>query len=177
MNKKVLILSGSPRKGGNSEILCEQFMSGAKESGNTVELIRISEKKIGYCTACYACKQTGKCIHKDDMEEILGKMMNADVIVLSTPVYFYTMSGQMKTLIDRTLSRYREISNKDFYFIATAADGIATMKRTMDGLCGFTDCLPGSKVKGMIYGAGVWQKGEIEGNKAMDEAYKTGLNI
>lgn len=73
MSKKVLILSGSPRKGGNSDILCDEFMKGAEESGNTVEKIRVAEKKIGYCRGCYACKGTGICAIKDDMAEILQK--------------------------------------------------------------------------------------------------------
>jgi multimeric flavodoxin WrbA len=111
------------------------------------------------------------------MAEILDKMLEADVIVLSTPVYFYTMDGQIKTLIDRTLPRYTDIRNKDFYFIATAAAGKGAMECTIDGLCGFTDCLPGAKVKGVIYGAGAWQKGEIQGHKTMNEAYDMGKNV
>ncbi|MDR1530795.1 MAG: flavodoxin family protein, partial [Clostridiales bacterium] len=79
--KNVLILSSSPRKGGNSDTLCDEFARGAEESGNSVEIIHIAEKKVGYCTDCYACKQTGKCDKNDDMSEILDKMLTADVIV------------------------------------------------------------------------------------------------
>lgn len=99
---------------------------------------------------------------------------------MATPVYYYTMNGQMKTLIDRTLPRYYtdvKISDKDFYFIATAATGKDKMKRTTDGFRGFTDCLPGAAVKGVIYGAGAWQLGDIQDNKAMDEAYEAGKQI
>jgi len=173
----VLILSGSPRKGGNSDTLCDQFGKGAKESGHTVEKIWLRDKKIGFCVACYACKKNGHCKQNDDMAEILDKMIKADVIVLATPVYFYTMDAQMKVLIDRTLPRYTEIRNKKFYFIATAAAGKALMERTIDGLCGFTDCLPGAAVKGVIYGAGAWQLGDIQENKAMQEAYEMGKDI
>ena len=80
--KKVLILSGSPRKGGNSDILCDEFMRGAKESGNEVEKIRVAEKEIGYCRGCYACQKTGICAVKDDMAEILQKMIDAGLVKL-----------------------------------------------------------------------------------------------
>jgi len=174
MNKRILILSGSPRKNGNSDILCEQFTKGAEEAGNSVEKVYVQNLKIGGCRACYGCRKTKECVQKDDMTKLLDKMVTADVIVLATPVYFYSMDGQMKTMIDRTLPRYMEISDKDFYFIATAAAGKRAMERTMDGLRGFTDCLPGAKVKGMVYGEGVYQKGEVMETRAMKEAFEAG---
>ena len=177
MNKKVLIISGSPRKGGNSDILCDRFMQGAEESGNTVEKVSLKDLKIGYCMACYGCRETKKCVQKDDMEELLSKMIEADVLVLATPVYFYSMDGQLKTMIDRTLPRYTEIRDKDVSFIATAAAGERFMHRTMDAMKGFTDCLPGAKVRGEIYGEGVYQKGEVEKTAAYKEAYEMGKMI
>ena len=174
VNKRVLLLSGSPRQNGNSEILCQQFAKGAEEAGHQVELVRVHDLQIGACRACYGCRATKACVQKDDMTALLEKLIAADVIVLATPVYFYTMDGQMKTMIDRTLPRYTEIADKEFYFIATAADGKETMERTMDGLYGFIDCLPGAKVKGKIYGAGVYQKGEVAATKAMEQAYQYG---
>lgn len=177
MGKHVLVLAGSPRKGGNSDLLCDAFISGAQEAGNTTEKIYIQDLKIGSCRACYGCRNTHKCVQKDDMEALLEKMIAADVIVLATPVYFYAMDGQMKTMIDRTLPRYTEIRNKQFYFIATAAAGARAMKRTTDGLAGFTDCLPGAVVKGVIYGHGVYQKGEVTDTKAMKEAYESGRKL
>ena len=177
MAKKILILSASPRKGGNSDILCDQFARGAQEAGHRVEKIRVQEKKISPCLACYGCRGTGVCVQKDDMAAILGKMVEADVLVLATPVYFYSMDGQLNTLIDRTLPRYTEIRDKEVYFIATAAAGKGAMERTIDALRGFTDCLPNAEVKGVIYGAGAWQLGEIQGNPAMEEAYQMGKRI
>lgn len=177
MGKKVLILAGSPRKGGNSDLLCDAFSKGAQEAGHSVTKIYVQDQKIGGCMACYGCRNTAKCVQKDDMEGILDQLVEADVIVLATPVYFYSMDGQMKTLIDRTLPRYTEIRDKDFYFIATAAAGEAAMKRTMDALSGFTDCLPGAKVWDMIYGAGVYQKGEAMNTEAMKKAYQDGAGI
>jgi len=179
MAKKVLILSASPRKGGNSDLLCDQFLRGAKEAGNQAEKISVRDKKINFCTGCGACQANGgKCVQKDDMAEILDKMVTADVIVMATPVYFYTMSGQMKTLIDRTVSRYTAISNKEMYFIVAAADrSTKAMERTLEGFRGFTSCLEGAKEKGIIYGVGAWKAGDIKGSRAMNQAYEMGEKV
>ena len=174
MSKKIVIVSASPRTGGNSDLLCDQFAKGAQEAGHQVEKIRVREKKIAPCLACYGCRGTGICVQKDDMAEILEKLVEADVLVLATPVYFYSMDGQLKTLIDRTLPRYTEIRNKEVWFIATAAAGKGAMERTIDALRGFTDCLPGAQVKGVIYGSGVYQKGEVLETRALQEAYQAG---
>ena len=178
MEKQILILSSSPRKGGNSDTLCDSFQKGAEESGHRVEKVRLSELTIDYCSACYACKKTGRCVKRDDMDQIAEKMRAADVIVLATPVYFYSMSAQMKTLIDRTLGVAQQpgVENKEFYLIATAADGKAEMERTIDGLRGYLECLPGAREKGVIYGAGAWQMGDIQNNSALKEAWQMGKN-
>jgi multimeric flavodoxin WrbA len=166
MARKILAVSASPRKGGNSDLLCDQFMLGAKEAGNQAEKIFVREKKINYCTGCGTCFKTGKCVQKDDMAEILDKMVAADVIVMATPMYFYTLNGQMKTFIDRTCPRYTEISDKDMYFI-----------RTLEGFRAFTSCLTGPREKGVIYGTGAWEKGDIKRSKAMPQAYEMGKQL
>ena len=170
MSKKVVIISASPRKGGNSDTLCEEFRRGCEEAGNQVVKISLRDKQINFCKACYYCKKAGECIQKDDVPAILQQMTEADVIVLATPVYFYTMSGQLKTLIDRCLACGAKLTDKEFYFIATAAAGKEEMERTMDGLLG-------AKISGLIYGAGAWQLGEIQGNPAMQQAYQMGKAI
>jgi len=179
MSKKVLVLSGSPRKGGNSDILCDQFMLGAEEAGNQAEKIFLRDKEINYCVACDTCKRNGDiCNQDDDMAEVLDKMIAADVIVMATPVYFYTMNAQMKTLIDRTYSRYMEIRNKDFYFILTAAvTRKQALERTIEGFRGFTSVLSGPNEKGIIYGTGAWNIGDIKDSNAMNEAYEMGRTV
>lgn len=167
MSKKVLILSGSPRKDGNSDILCNEFMRGAIESGNEVEKIRVAEKKIGFCTGCYACRNTGVCAIKDDMDEVMQKLIDADVIVLASPVYFYSIDAQLKALIDRTVCRWTEVKDKEFYYIMTAADsGIESMETTLACFRGYADCVEGAKEMGVIYGTGVYEKGEIKDKKS-----------
>ncbi|HEY3489476.1 MAG TPA: flavodoxin family protein [Candidatus Deferrimicrobiaceae bacterium] len=176
MAKKVLVLSASPRKGGNSDLLCDQFTLGAREVGHEAEKIFLRDKTINYCTACDACQGNGgKCVHEDDMAEILEKMIGADVIVMATPVWFFSMNGQMKTLIDRTVARYTEIRNKEMYFIMTAAVGQkALLDRTLEGFRGFVDCLEKAREKGVVYGTGAWKVGEIVGSPAMKQAYDLG---
>ena len=123
MAKKVLVLSSSPRRGGNSDRLCDRFMAGAQQAGHEVEKIFLKDRRIGYCTGCGACYGgAGPCPQKDDAAGVIGKMVEADVIVMATPVYFYTLSAQMKTLIDRCCARYLEMKGKEFYFILTAAE-------------------------------------------------------
>lgn len=178
MGKTVLILSSSPRRGGNSDLLCDQFLLGAQEAGNQTEKIFLRDKNIGYCTGCESCYVSHKCVQKDDMADILDKMITADVIVMATPVYFYTMDAQMKTLIDRTVPRYEEITGKEFYFIVTAADSSKqSMERTLDGFRGFTLCLGDAKEKGTVYGVGAWRKGDINGSEAMQQAYEMGKSV
>lgn len=178
MCKTVLVLSGSPRRNGNSDILCDEFARGAKEAGHSVEKIRVAEKNIGYCKGCYACKETGKCIIQDDMAEVLQKMIDADVIAFASPVYFYSIDAQLKALIDRTVARWLEVKNKEFYYIVTAADGERqAAETTIACFRGYADCVEGAKEMGVIYGMGVYEKGEIKGISAMKEAYDMGRRV
>jgi multimeric flavodoxin WrbA len=150
-------------------------MHGAIEAKHHVDKVVIAEKKIHYCKGCYACGGNGDCVQKDDMSQILDKMIAADVIVLATPVYFYTMCAQLKTVIDRTVARYTQVANKEIYFIVTAAvSSEAPLKRTVEGLRGFTSCLPGAKEKGIVYGTGAWNVGDILKSRAMKQAYEMG---
>ena len=178
MRKKVLILSGSPRKGGNSDVLCDEFAKGALESGNEVEKIRVAEKKIGCCRGCYACKRSGVCVQKDDMAEILQKMIDADVLVLASPVYFYSIAAQLKALLDRTVARWLEVKNKELYYIVTAADAEpAAAETTLACFRGYADCVEGAKEMGVIRGVGVYEKGEVEQTSYRAEAYEMGKNV
>lgn len=177
--KKVLILSGSPRKGGNSDILCDEFMRGAIESGNEAEKIRVAEKNVAACRACYYCRNSGgKCAIRDDMAEILQKMIDADVIVLASPVYFYSIDAQLKAVIDRTVARWLEVKNKQFCYIVTCADTEKqSCERTVECFRGYADCVEGAKEMGVIYGTGVYEKGEVRRSPAMKQAYETGLSV
>lgn len=177
--KKVLILSGSPRRGGNSDLLCDEFARGARESGNSVEKIRVAEKKIAPCRACYYCRDHGgECAIKDDMADVLQKMIDADVIVLASPVYFYSIDAQLKAVIDRTVARWLEVRGKEFYYIVTCADGEReSAERTVECFRGYADCVEDAVERGVIYGTGVYEKGEIAATPALREAYEAGRNV
>lgn len=174
--KNVLILSASPRKQGNSDILCDEFMKGAKESGNKVEKITLYDKNIEFCRACYACFKTGKCVIADDMAEILEGIEKADVLVVSTPTYFLTMNGMLKTVIDRFLPKWQDLGGHDVYLIITGHDGKRGLELVGKELTTIFKNL-GNDIKGIIWGEGVWQKGEVIGTKAMTEAYESGKNV
>ncbi len=178
MGKKVLIISSSPRKGGNSDSLGDQFALGAQDAGHDVEKICIREKKIGYCTGCYSCQKTGICVQKDDARTILDAMLAADIIVLATPVYFYTMCAQLKALIDRSVVIYPRLTNKQFYYIMTMADENDKMFHgTVEALRGFLNCYEGSDEKGMIRACGVYEKGTVQKTSFWQEAYEMGKSI
>ena len=179
MSKKVLILSGSPRKGGNSDLLCDEFMRGAQESGNEVEKIRVAEKNVAPCKGCYYCRKSGgQCVSKDDMGEILQKMIDADVLVLASPVYFYSIDAQLKAVIDRTVARWLEVKNKEFYYIATCADTEKeSCETTFACFRGYADCVEGAKEMGVIYGTGVYERGEIRNTPAFAQAYEMGKKV
>ena len=177
--KNILILSGSPRKGGNSDTLCDQFMAGAQEAGHNVEKIWVQGEKIAPCLGCGHCQShAGVCVQKDAMADILQKMVDTDVLVLASPVYFYSVSAQIKALIDRTVARYTEVKNKSMYYIIAAADSdISHMQRTLECFRGFAYCIEGSVEKGVVYGVGAWNKGDIKGSPSMAQAFELGKNV
>lgn len=178
MSKHVLILSGSPRKGGNSDLLCDEFLRGATDAGHTVEKIFIRQQHIGYCNACYACKNSGVCVQKDGMADVLDRMRWADVIVMASPVYFYAIDAQMKAVIDRSLPQWENLPNKEFYYIMTAADEEAEAFDTaLACFRGFAVCLNGAREKGVICGGGLYEAGAVKGSRFMAEAYQMGLHI
>lgn len=175
---KILAISASPRKGGNSDVLCDEFLKGAAESGHEVRKIRLAEKKIAPCLACYGCAETHICVRNDDMAEVLEALKAADVIVLASPVYFYSVCAQMKTMIDRCLADYQAIRGKAFYLIVTAADPQhSAADETLADFRGYLRCLPGAKEAGVILGIGTWDKGDVYRHPALQQAYEMGKEI
>ncbi len=177
--KKVLIISSTPRVNGNSEILAKEFAKGAEDAGNQVEFINLREYNLKYCTACYSCHRTGKCVLNDGMNDLGEKLLNVDVLVFATPVYFYSMSGQLKVFIDRLVPYYTKVK-ADIYFIASQWDSDKDMmENTFNAIRGCTrDCFEGCVEKGIIYGVGLDGKGEAEKNKQlMQEAYNMGKSV
>ena len=178
MAKKVLILSGSPRKGGNSDLLCDEFMRGAMEAGHEVEKIRVQERHVACCLGCGVCQDTGACVIKDDMTDIMQKMIDSEVMVLASPVYFYSVAARLKAVIDRSFCRGTEVKKKEMYYIMTAAEEEKeATDTTLACFRGYAACIEGAVEKGIIYGTGVYHAGEIKDTKHMQEAYELGKMV
>ncbi len=179
MTKNVLIISTSPRKGGNSETLADAFMSGVKEAGNQVEKICLYDKTIGFCKGCLACLKPHRCVIHDDADAIAQKMRRADVLVFATPIYYYEMCGQMKTMLDRANPLYgSDYAFRDVYLLATATEKEeSAMDGARKGLSGWVECFPKAKLAGAVFGGGVSGVGAIKGHPALEKAYEMGKSI
>lgn len=176
---KVLVISTSLRSKSNSQALAQSFAKGAEESGNQVELISLRGKDIRFCVGCFACQKTGTCIIKDDMASIVAKMEAADVLVFATPIYYYEMSGQMKTLLDRANPlfpsdyRFREV-----YFLSVAAENEPYVpQRALSGLEGWIECFEKAHLAGWVFCGGVTAPGESAGHAALTDAFEMGRSI
>ena len=180
MSKRILVLSTSPRIGGNSATLADVFIKGAEEAGHETKKICLYDKKIEFCKGCLGCQTTGKCILRDDAERIIAQMKAMDVLVFATPIYFYEMSGQMKTLLDRTNPLFpAEYEFRDIYLLATSADEEeSSMEAAVKGLEGWISCFEKSRLAGVVRGTGADKKGAIEEcGEALSAAYEMGRNV
>lgn len=179
MNKKVLIISASLRKGGNSEKLADEFIRGAKEAGHDVEKISFVDKSIGFCKGCLACAKLNHCVIPDDAVEIAKKMGESDIIAFATPIYYYEMCGQLKTMLDRANPLYgTDYRFRDIYLLSTAADQDAvSAKRAENGLQGWIDCFPKARLAGTVFAGGVDAVGAIANHSALEQAYNIGKAI
>lgn len=179
MAKKVLIIGTSPRKNGNSNTIAQEFAKGATASGNNVEIVYLYDKHINFCKGCLACQKTHKCVIQDDANEIVEKIKNSDVIVWATPIYYYEMSGQMKTMIDRGNPLFgSDYKFKDVYLITTSADtGEYSADGAIKGLQGWIDCFAGTQIKGIIKGLGLEAVGDAIDKPILKEAYNMGHSI
>ena len=180
MAKKVLIISTSLRNNSNSEILAREAEKGARDAGHDVEFITLKDKEIKFCKGCMACQKIGKCVINDDANEITEKMKNADVIIWATPVYYYEMSGQMKTLIDRANSMYSS-GHKfgEVYLITSSADSSKGVIQTvLNGLKGWIACFSGVKFCGYVEAGGMDNSGDaIQRRDLIDKAYNMGKSL
>lgn len=179
MQKRIFILSASLRKNSNSEALAEAFHRGAQEAGHTVQTVSLRGKTIGFCKGCLACLKNGRCIIPDDAVEIARQMHDADGIVFATPIYYYEMSGQMKTLLDRANSLYgSNYAFRDIYLLSAAAeDAEGVDSRAINGLEGWIACFERARLAGTVFAGGVDEAGSISGHPALQQAYEMGKAI
>ena len=179
MSKKVLVISTSLRNNSNSDALADEFIRGVQESGNQVEKVSLRGKAINYCRGCFACLTTGRCAIRDDANAIVEKMLHADVLVFSSPIYYYEMCGQMKTLLDRANPLYSlDYQFRDVYFLSAAAENEESVdSRAVSGLEGWITCFPKSRLAGKVFAGGVTDPGEIQNHAALAKAYEAGKNV
>lgn len=142
--------------------------------------ISLKGREIKYCIGCLACQTKGSCVLKDDVAEIMAKVKDAEVIVYATPIYYYEMCGQMKTLLDRLNPLYpSDYAFRDIYMIATAAeDGESTFEKAYSGLQGWVDCFEKAELKGIVTGGGIADSNDAGNHKdTMQKAYELGKDL
>ena len=159
-------------------MLAQAFAKGAEEAGNAVEIVSLADRQIAFCRGCFACQKTGRCIINDDAIGITEKIAEAEVVVWATPIYYYEMTGQMKTMIDRANALFvKDYKFRDIYMLSTAAEeDSSACERAITGLKAWIACFPKSRFAGSVFAGGVTDKGDISGHKALDEAYDLGRN-
>lgn len=150
-----------------------------RSPAGSIEVIHLALREIAGCLGCNYCQQNnGVCVQKDDMMEIREKMTAADVIVLVSPIYFYSMTGQMKTMLDRAYAFFTQLAGKTFYYIITCAAPEESFSETMlASLRGFTCCVPDSVEDGVVLGLGAKESGDIFLSPAMEQAYEMGRRV
>ena len=174
---KIVVLKGSPRTNGNSNMLAEAFIKGAKESGHEIVEFDCAKHKIGGCMACESCGMAGPCVQKDDFEIIRPHLINCDTILFATPIYYFGVSGQLKNVIDRFYAIHGLMGTKRVLLFATmgnpntvVAEPSIKMYQLMCRYLGWKDC-------GKIIANGISARGAIKTSKFMKQAYELGKNL
>ncbi len=183
--KKILVLMASPRARSNSAILAEETMKGAKKAGAAVEAFRLAKMHIGPCLACEGCRKPGAdgCVRKDDIRTLHAKLRDADALLIASPVYWFTMSGQVKLFMDRLYAfgaeGYKPLKGKRIGIILTYGDADPFSSGAVNALRSFQDAFAyvGAPIKGMVYGSAD-KPGEVRENEVlMKEAYALGRKL
>lgn len=181
MEKRVLILEGSPRKKSNTAALCDSFVKGVEESSHLVERIFIREQTINGCLACGVCHtDAGSCIQQDDMKQVYRAIGEADVIVFSCPTYFCSWPAQFKAVLDRTYALEMTLAHKTFYLITTGeAPEESYLENMVNSYRTFIGCFQGEGIKngGEIVGCAVTSADDVRHSKAAEKAYEMGKAV
>lgn len=179
MPKKIFIVSSTPRANGNSDILAEEFARGAREAGHSVDKVNIRDMELQFCIGCLDCQKTGKCVLRDGMNELYGRIKNADILVFATPIYFYEMSGQLKTFLDRLNPLYpkRNKFSAVYLLIAAAEDEESAADGAIKGVQGWIDCFDGVRLAETVKGVGAGEAGAIRDTSAPTAAYEAGKRV
>lgn len=177
---RITVLVGSPRKGGNTEMLADAFIKGAEQAGHEIVKIHLRERKVNGCFGCdYCTKNDGKCVQKDDMQSIYDELYHTDILVLATPIYYFGITAQLKTVIDRFYpSLTKPFSATSAVFLVTYGDessteadmAIAHYRTIVSRGLGLKDL-------GVVTASGVLDRGDIAGHESLAQAEELGRRI
>lgn len=176
---KIVILMGSPNRNGSTSILVNEFKRGAEESGHLVEVIDVCNADIHPCTGCVACGYEGPCVQKDDTEIVKQKLLTSDMVVFATPLYYYGMSAQLKTAVDRFCAYNSSLNSRHLKSaLLTVAwnadhwtfDALEAHYKTLVRYINFED-------KGMVLGRGCGTPGMTARSRYPKEAYELGKRV
>lgn len=175
----VVVLVGSMRKGGNTDLLAQAFTEGASKN-NDVEVVSVADYKINPCIGCNSCftREGHECFQKDDMQKVYGKLKTADIVVIASPVYFYGISAQLKAVVDRLHTPMRQ--NFPIRKLALILVGAATLPELFDAIkMQYQLVLSFFELEdaGMVLVSGAKDKGDVKNSDGLRKAYKLGLSI
>ena len=175
MSSKIVVLSGSPRKNGNTDKLAAAFVEGAVSAGKSVEIFRVADMKIAGCLGCAHCfTEPGTCVQKDDMAQILEALKTADVFVLASPVYFWDVTAQLKLAIDRTYALLRaERKTKRAAMLLTCGSRVGATELMFQTMCEFSKW----ENAGVIVESGLHGPDAINGREVLERARALGREI
>lgn len=174
---KILVLTGSPRKNGNSNTLADYFIKGAEEAGHQVVRFDAAFKNVHPCIGCNSCGMDGPCVFKDDFELVRQNIVDADMVVFASPMYYFGLSAQLKAVIDRfyAINGKIHVSKKAALLMTYAntaalqAEPIKSHYLTLIDYLGWSDA-------GQVIASGVWPVGAVNGTKYVKQAYELGKN-
>jgi multimeric flavodoxin WrbA len=161
---KVLGIYGSPRKGGNTDLILDRILEGSRAAGAEVNSIYVRRLKLDGCLECGSCEDTGECVIKDDMQSVYPLFQEADIIFLASPNFFYNVTGQVKLLIDRSQAMWSK----------RLLEKTPEQRRTYDGGKGYLICIGATKGKNLFVGVELTAKYFFD---ALDMSYEGGLLI
>ena len=180
MGKNVLVISSSLRVTSNSAVLAHEIVRGATDAGNNAEFLSLAEKDLNFCIGCMACQKSHRCVINDDASAIAEKVKYSDVLVFTTPIYYYEMSGQLKTMLDRMNPIYGDDYRfREIYLVCTAADDDPqTPERAVNGIKGWISCFDKAEFRDILFCGGVDQPGEVMSRRDyMEQAYLLGTRL
>lgn len=176
---EIVVLTGSPRRNGNTNHLAGQFINGAKEAGHEVYRFDCAQRKVSSCIACNRCGMNGRCIFNDDFDELRPHLVAADMVVFATPMYYFGFSSQLKAVIDRFYALNGQIKGSEkrsvllMAYADTApeeAEPMISHYHTLLRYLGWKDC-------GIVVAAGMWPAGAVNGPKYSRMAYELGRKL